>query len=102
MADDLARLSPAGAKAHAVNYVVQPALETDEQVLAGDALLVRGFFKPVAELPLQQPVDAAQLLLLAELQTIADELGLTVFTMLSRNEVALFNSALLAVTALSF
>src|SRR5438105_581219 len=102
MPDDLARLSPAGAKAHAVNHVVQPALEPNEQVFAGDAFLVRSFFKPVAELPLQQPVDPAQLLLLAKLQAVADELGLAIFAMLSRNEVALFNSAFLAMTALSF
>src|SRR5579862_5165854 len=96
---DLPRLRAAGAKTHAVNDAVQTALETTQQVLAGDAFLVRGFFKADAELRFQHAVDAAGFLLLAQLQSVAYQLGFAVFAMLPRNEVALFNGALLAVAA---
>ncbi len=74
----------------------------NKKVLAGNALLVRGLFEPIAKLRFKQPVDAAQLLLFAELETVAHQLRLAILTMLSGNEVALFDSALLAVTALAF
>ena len=76
--------------------------QSDEKVLAGDSLLVRGLFEPVAELSFEQPVHAAQFLFFAELQAVAHELGLAVFPMLAGNEVAFFDGALLAVAALAF
>ena len=101
VAHDLPRLRAAGAKAHAVNDAVQAALETTQQVLAGDAFHVRGFFKADAELGFKHAVDAARFLLFAQLQAVAHQLGFAVFAMLPRNEVALFNGALLAVAALA-
>ena len=55
----------------------------------------------IRQLGFEQPVDAAQLLLFAELETVAHKLRLAILTMLSGNKVALFDSALLAVTALT-
>ena len=50
--------------------VVDAALEHPEQVLAGDALLAGGLGVEVAELLLEQAVDAARLLLLAQLEQV--------------------------------
>ena len=72
------------------------------QVLAGDALLQRGLFEGVAELPFEHAVDAADLLLFAKLQAVADDLRLAILAMLSGNEIALFDGALFAVAALAF
>ena len=75
---------------------------SDDQVLAGDALWMRGLFEGVAELGFQHAVDAAHLLLFAQLQAVADHLRLAVLAMLSGDEVALFDGALFAVAALAF
>src|SRR5579864_2958545 len=70
VAHQLARLGARGGEAHAVHDVVQAALEQPQQVLARGAGLARRFLVVVAELPLQHPVHAAQLLLLAQLRTV--------------------------------
>ena len=101
MAHDLARLRAAGAEAHAVDDVVQPALEQRQHVFAGDALLLRGLFEIVAELRFEHAVDAARLLLFAKLQAVADESSPSIFAVLPGNEVALFDGALLGVAALA-
>ena len=100
--DDLAGLGAAGAESHAVDHAIEPALQVLHHVVAGDALLVRGLFEPAAELPLEYAVDAADLLLFAKLQAIADDFRLAVFAMLPWDEVALFDGALLAVAAFPF
>src|SRR5262249_43671071 len=71
-------------------------------VVARDALHHRGLLVVVAELGLEHAVDAPHLLLLAKLQPVADGLlHLLVLAVLSGNEVALFDSALLGVAALA-
>ena len=45
MADQLAALGAAGGDAHPVDDVIQAALESTEQVFAGNTLLTRGLFK---------------------------------------------------------
>src|SRR5436190_2114663 len=102
VADHLSRLGAAGAETHPVDHAVQPALQVLHHVVAGDALLVRGLFKPAPELTFQHAVDAAHFLLLPKLQAVAYDLRLASLPVLSGNEVALFDSALLAVAALAF
>src|SRR5262249_24866242 len=87
---------------HAVNDAVQPALERRQQGVARDALLQRGLLERIAELRFQHPVNTADLLLFAHLQAVAHQLRLSIFAMLPRDEVALFDGALFAVAALSF
>src|SRR6056297_298958 len=70
VAHQLARLRPGGGKAHPVGDVVQATLEQLQQVLAGGALLLGGALVVVVELAFQDSVHAAQLLLLAQLQTV--------------------------------
>ena len=60
------------------------------------------FSKAVAELGLEQAVDALRLLLFAKLETVAYDFSFAILAMLPRYEVALFNGALLAVAALAF
>src|SRR4051794_39803042 len=67
MAHELAGLGSARAPAGAEGDVVQPGLEEAQQVLAGHALLAVGLGIEVGELLLEQAVDAAGLLLLAQL-----------------------------------
>ena len=78
--------------------MVQPALQLLQKQFAGDArssgrLLVIG-----AELALESEVDALRLLLLAKLQAVANDLGLTVAAMLAGGKVALLDRALVGKT----
>src|SRR5262245_15049385 len=68
---ELARLGAGRREAHPVHDVVEAPLEEAQQVLAGRAGAARGLRVVVAELPLQDAVHAAQLLLLAQLHAVA-------------------------------
>src|SRR6478735_3952776 len=96
---DLPGLRAAGAESHAIDDAVQTALESSQQVLAGDALLQRRFLENVAELGFQDAVDAARFLLFAQLQAVAHQFRFAVFTMLAGDEIALLDRALFAVAA---
>src|SRR5579875_1436558 len=67
MADELAGLGAAGAPAGTEHDVVQTQLQHTQEVLAGYALLAVGLLVIGTELLLQDPVDAARLLLLPQL-----------------------------------
>src|SRR3982750_2206373 len=67
-----ARGGAGGGEAEAVDHVVQPPLELHQEVLAGDPLAAVGLDEIVAELRLEHSVDALDLLLLAELQAVAE------------------------------
>src|ERR1017187_10554986 len=101
VAHHLAGLGAAGAEAHAGDDAVQAALQVLHQVLARDPLLQRCLLEGDAELAFQHAVHAAHLLFLAKLQAVAHNLLSAVLAMLPRNEVALFDGALLAVAALA-
>src|SRR6185312_14515146 len=70
VAHELARRVPRGREAGPVNDVVQPRLEDLQQDLTGLGLLADGLLVVAAELLLQHAVDAAGLLLLAQLQQV--------------------------------
>src|SRR6185295_18420279 len=57
----------AGSEAHAVHYVVQPALECCEKVVTRNARQRGDTFERVTELPLTHAVNALDLLLLTKL-----------------------------------
>src|SRR5260370_19543239 len=102
VADDLPRLRAAGPQAHPVDDIIETALEQSQHVIAGDAFHHGGLFVVIAELGLEDTVDAARFLLLAKLQSVSHGLlHLLVLAMLPRDEVALLDSALLGVTALA-
>src|SRR5204862_7388418 len=54
-----------------------------------------------AELAFQDAVDAADLLLFAKLQAVADDFFRPILAVLAGNEIAFFNGALFAVAALA-
>src|SRR5579864_8100088 len=66
VADELAGLSERTRKAELVNYVVEPPLEQNEQVLARDPRHPLGNFEVSGELLLEHPVNTLDLLLLAQ------------------------------------
>ena len=68
--DELPRFGARRAEAHPVDDVVEARLEQLQQVLAGRALAARGLGEVAAELALEHAVDAAQLLLFAQLVAV--------------------------------
>src|SRR5438874_7792908 len=98
VAHQLARLTTAGAKAHAIDDVIQAALQLLQKRFAGDAFLGRSLFEIVAKLLFQREVDALGLLLLAQLQAVANDFGLAIFAVLAGSEVTLFHRALFTKT----
>src|SRR5205823_11710448 len=68
--DELAGLVSAGGEVGTEHDVVDPQLELLQQHLAGDARGLRGFLVHVLELTLEEPVDPARLLLLAQLEQV--------------------------------
>ena len=69
-----------------------------QKLLAGHALRLRGFLEVVAELAFLGEVNALRFLLLAQLQTVAYDLGFAVLTMLAGSKVALLNRTFIGET----
>jgi hypothetical protein len=95
MANKLTSLATRGSQPHAKNHVVQPALKLLQKLFAGHATGTGGLFEVVAELTLLREVDSFCFLLLAQLETVANDFGFSVFSMLSGSEVALFDGTLI-------
>src|SRR5205085_3393574 len=70
VADELARLTPAGPETGAVHDVVEPKLEDPQQVLARDTGLAVRLRVRELELLFEHAVDAARLLLLTQLEQV--------------------------------
>src|SRR6185437_6473872 len=85
-------------KAQPESHAVQSPLQLLQQQLAGHALSGIRLFVICAKLALQRKVHTLRLLLLAQLQAIADDLRLAVAAMLAGSEVALLNRALVGKT----
>src|SRR4029453_12940176 len=93
-------LGARGGEAETVDHVVEPALQQLQQRLAGDAAGPVRHLEVAAELVLEHPVDALDLLLFAQLQAVAHDLRLAQLAVLPRRHVALLDRALLGVAAL--
>src|SRR4051812_43195278 len=102
MTNKLACLSSAGTQTHAVNNIIQTLFQHGKHLLASNTLLIHGFLIKVPELAFENAVIPTRFLLFAQLQTIADDLRLFVFSVLTRSKVALLDSALFRVTTLTF
>ena len=96
--DELAGLGARRGDAHPVDDVVEAQLERAEQVLAGHAGTVLGVDEVVAELALEDAVDAADLLLLAQLQAVLADLAAADAVLAGRRRAAL-EGALLGIAA---
>src|SRR5256714_13060246 len=99
--DELASLLARRAQAEPVDDVVHAQLEVAQQVQAGDARLARRLVEIVAELLLEQPVDAPRLLLGAQLQAVIGCLALAGLAMHAGRERAALDGALWRVAALA-
>src|SRR5262249_12897611 len=77
MADQLPGLRTRHRVAETIDDIVEATFEQGEQVLAGDAFRAYGALEIEPELALQHAVNAFDLLLLAQLLAVTDELGAT-------------------------
>src|SRR5207302_6104601 len=84
-----------------VDDVVQARLEVPEQVQPRHSRFVRGLVEVVAELLLEQAVDAARLLLRAELDAVVGRLALPRLAVHAGREGAALDGALRRVAALA-
>ena len=98
MQHELARLGAGAGQADAPDGVIEAPLEHDDQVFARGSLGLLRLVKIVAELALEQPIGALDLLFFAQLQTVAGGLGPPRLAVLSGNEIALLDGALLSET----
>ena len=96
--DELAGLGPGRGEAHPVDDVVEAQLEEPEEALAGHARAVLGVDEVVPELALEDAVDAADLLLLAQLHAVLADLAAADAVLAGRRRAAL-EGALLRVAA---
>src|SRR5437588_256405 len=96
MTHQLPRLTPGDPEAEAINNVVQAALQLLQKHFASDALSPGSFFKIITELAFLGEVNTLGLLLFAQLQTVTYDLGLAVFTMLSRGKISLLDRTFVA------
>src|SRR6185369_3216430 len=99
--DQLPRFGPRRREPHAVDHVVQAALEQLQQGVAGDAARALGHLEVASELVLEQAVHALDLLLLAQLQGIFRELR-PALPVLAGRVIAALDGALVGVAALAF
>src|SRR3989449_3736192 len=98
---ELARLLARRAEPEPVHDVVQAQLQVTQEVDAGHARLGRGLVEVVAELLLEQAVDAARLLLRAKLDAVVRRLALARLPVHARREGAALDGALRRVAALA-
>ena len=75
MPDELTRCLAAGGETHAVHHVIEATLECREKVVARDAGQRAHLLEGVPELLLAHPVDALDLLLLAQLLRVLRRLA---------------------------
>src|SRR5262249_11756531 len=100
VAHELPALRARGHVAQAEHHVVEPPLEQRHQVLALHAFERRGLVDRLAELALQHAVDAAHLLLLAQLLAVVGELR-PALAVLTRRVVAPLDGALVREAAVA-
>src|SRR5581483_4736312 len=89
-------------ESQAVHHVDETPLQLLQQHLAGDALAARRALEVVAELAFLREVNALGLLLFAELQTVADDLGLAVLAVLAGGEVTFLDRTLVGEALCAF
>src|SRR5215831_10612079 len=92
----LPRLAPRLRESKPEHDVIQPPLQLLQQFFAGHALGACSLLEVVAELSFLREVDALRLLLFTQLQTVAHDLGLAVFPMLSGSKIALLDRTFIA------
>ena len=90
----LTGLAARSRKTESEHDVVEATFQLLQEHFTGHAFGARGFLKVVAELAFLREVDSLCFLLLAELQAVAYDFGLTIFAVLARGKVPFFDGAL--------
>ena len=93
VADDLASLAAREGESQPEGHIVQAALQLLNQQFAGDAGCLVGLLIVGAELAFQREVHALGLLLLVQLQAVANNLGLAVLAVHAGRKVAFLQGA---------
>src|SRR6476659_9558734 len=99
---ELPRLRTRCRQAEPIGDVIEAPFEQLQQRFAGDPPLPLGRFEVAPELIFQHAVNALDLLLLAQLHAVTDELRFARLAMLTGREVPLLDRALLRVAPLPF
>ena len=94
-------LRPRICKTHAVDDIVQPSFQEDQQVGASNALLSLRFMEIKTELAFQQTVHPFYFLLFSQLDTVVGKL-LSALTVLAWRIATSLISALVRITAVAF
>ena len=89
--DKLAALCTAGGETHSVENVIEPALQHAEHEFASDTFLSHGLLIKIPKLSFENPVVPPRLLLFTQLQAVAYDLCLFVFSVLTWSEVSLLD-----------
>jgi hypothetical protein len=92
----LARLAAGDAETKAIDNIIQTPFERLQQLRAGHAFGLDRVLEVVPELAFLGEVNAFGFLFFAQLQTVAYDLGLLIFPVLSGSEVAFFNRTFVA------
>src|SRR5262245_39631597 len=88
-------------EAHAIERVVEPALEELQEHLAGDSMRARRAIEVRGELALEHAIDTAQLLLLAQLRAVFRQLAAAALAVLAGPIGAAVDGALLGEAAVA-
>src|SRR6266404_5424729 len=96
VAHQLARLAAGNAKAQPIDDIIQTPLERLQQLRTRHTFGFDRVLEVIPKLAFLREIDALGFLFFAQLQTIAYDLGLLVFPVLSRSEVAFLNWAFVA------
>src|SRR5690606_19444766 len=99
--DQLARLGARSTEAHAVHDGVETTFEQLQQVLTGLTAATIGFREHTAELTFQHAIQAADLLLFTQLNTVAGHALTRTLAMLTRSVGTALNRALVGETLLA-
>jgi hypothetical protein len=92
----LTGLATGHSESKAVDHVVQATLQLLQQHLAGHTPGAGRFLEIVPELAFLGKVNALGLLLLAQLQAVANDLGFAVLAMLAGSKIPLLDGTLIA------
>src|SRR5215471_11530556 len=92
----LPRLAPRLRESKPEHDVIETPFQLLQQLLTGHALGTGGFLEVIAELSFLREVDAFRFLLFTQLQTVAYDLGLAVFPMLSGSKITLLDRTFIA------
>src|SRR3972149_1773297 len=97
-----ARQAARSAETHAVGNVVEARFEQLQQPFAGDALGARGLGVGLAELAFEHAIDAARLLLFAQLLAVVREARTAFLAVLARGVAAPLDGAFVGEAFLAF